>query len=238
MSYILEALRKSEQDRQRAAAPGLATLHVDTLPEPGHPAAMGALPLLAGATLVMCALVLIWSHPWRSTHSGTPGDATALPMTPPETRPRLAALHPPAAMPLPKAAHAMREGKIAAPHPPIKRSRPGPPPQATVAAAAEKPVATRAAIEPQAKPPAGSPEIVAFSELPSAVQQALPKLSVSGFVQYPGDSPGDADKRMIGIGEHLAQQGDEISPGLKVEQIASDRVVFAYKGYRFWLGVH
>jgi general secretion pathway protein B len=143
-------------------------------------------------------------------------------------------------MPPSKPVYAMREERIAAPHPSIK-SRPASShetrPQDTAAVAPEKPAAAQAESEPQAKPPGGR-EIVAFSELPLAVQQALPKLSISGFVQYPGDSPGDADKRMIGIGERLAQQGDEISPGLKVEQIAGDRVVFGYKGYRFWLGVH
>lgn len=114
-------------------------------------------------------------------------------------------------------------------------------PRQEAAPAAEKPAAAAppapVAAQSPAKAAAGAQGLLAFSELPPAIQQALPNLSISGYVQYPGDSPGDADKRMVGIGDRIVQQGDEISPGLKVEQIAGDRVIFGYKGFRFWLGV-
>jgi general secretion pathway protein B len=74
-------------------------------------------------------------------------------------------------------------------------------------------------------------DILEFSELPAAVQRALPKLAVTGYVNYAGDPPG----RMVALGDQLVREGEEVRAGLKLEQIRPNEAIFSYKGYRFRL---
>jgi general secretion pathway protein B len=236
MSYILDALKKSEQERMRGAAPTLHAIHAESLQQPrlmvGH-------YLLISAVLATAALAL-WQRPWQAE---TP-QVAFLPAPPPrsEPRPLLAA-----AAPSQTAVAAHRETPIAVmPKPAHPREKP----QLTetvpikekkekIVARAEPPVAAAPVTPQQAPPPkpvaemvARAPsrqEIIDISELPAAVQRGLPKLAISGYVTNPDDPAG----KMVGIGSQILGEGDEVSPGLKLEKIADTAAVFAYKGYRF-----
>ena len=65
------------------------------------------------------------------------------------------------------------------------------------------------------------------AELPSALQRELPALSVAGFIR------GEGSSSMVIVNDRLVREGDEVAPGVKLEKILNDSVVFNYKGYRF-----
>jgi general secretion pathway protein B len=65
------------------------------------------------------------------------------------------------------------------------------------------------------------------AEMPPALQQELPALSVAGFIRDEGSSS------MVIVNDRLVREGDEVAPGVKLEKILNDSLVFNYKGYRF-----
>lgn len=76
------------------------------------------------------------------------------------------------------------------------------------------------------KPPA-SREPVEFKELPTQIQDAL-SMSISMFVYSK-----NADERRMTINGSKVREGQEVSPGLRLESIVQDGGIFSYQGYRF-----
>ncbi len=72
-----------------------------------------------------------------------------------------------------------------------------------------------------------------LAELPVAIQQDLPPMSVSVHAYS-----ARAGERLVGINSRLLHEGDEVAPGLKLEQITPDGMILSYKGYTFRRGVH
>ena len=48
---------------------------------------------------------------------------------------------------------------------------------------------------------------------------------------------GNPRDRLVGINNRMLREGDEAAPGLKLEQITPDGLIFGYKGYSFRRGV-
>jgi general secretion pathway protein B len=90
----------------------------------------------------------------------------------------------------------------------------------TVAAPETKGAAMAASVEPVRKTPAAS-------DAPAAPQSPLPPITVGGFIREDGSSG------LVMVNERLVREGDEVLPGLKVEKIHNESVVFNYKGQRF-----
>ena len=80
---------------------------------------------------------------------------------------------------------------------------------------------------------ASQPPVVNMADLPVAIQQQLPAMSISVHAYS-----GKPDERLVGINGRLLHEGDEVAPGLKLEQITPDGMILSYKGYRFHHGVH
>ena len=80
--------------------------------------------------------------------------------------------------------------------------------------------------------PAVSP-VMAMNDLPVAIQQELPPMSISvhAYAAKPAE-------RLVGINNRLLREGDEVAPGLRLEQITPGGMVLGYKGYSFRRGVH
>jgi general secretion pathway protein B len=106
-------------------------------------------------------------------------------------------------------------------------------PQDAVAAAS-----TKAAAMPEQPPSTAAADsapaqyVVSFAELPLALQQELPAMTISVHA-YSGN-PRD---RLVGINSRMLREGDYVVPGLKLEQITSEGMIFGYKGYSFRRGV-
>lgn len=206
MSYILEALKKAEQERVRGVAPTLHTVNVEPFREPRRPGRY-----LLAVALLSAVGVAGWLQPWRSEKGGVTVRAPA----PVAERERSVPPVQPAA-----------QGKVAK----GATDRAAPVGGGSAPAAAARPPALP---KPQALPRAASEQdILDYSELPVAVQRALPKLAVSGYVNYSGEPSG----RMVALGDQLVREGEEVRAGLKLEQIRLNEVVFSYKGYRFRVG--
>lgn len=71
-----------------------------------------------------------------------------------------------------------------------------------------------------------------ISELPTNIRGSIPKLSVSMLI-YSKNAP----DRWININGSKRREGQEISTGLKLEEITPDGAFFSYQGHRFFKGV-
>ena len=72
-----------------------------------------------------------------------------------------------------------------------------------------------------------------MTELPVEVQRDLPAMHV--MVHAYSARPTD---RLVGINNKLLHEGDEVAPGLKLEQITPEGMILNFKGQVFRRGVH
>ena len=243
MSYILDALRKSDQQRQRGAAPTLLAGQA-TAVAPRQPAFL-AYGLLA-AVLVGAGMVIGWLRPWQPEQAA-PGSAELVAAKPLESTPRQPPPAPSEMAPQPKPelqvqnatppAHASPAPARVPTKPQLPaRAKPktdGTPreadaavPRKTAAPAPEQPVGTAAADAARVQ------TVISMAELPHSVQQELPAMTISVHA-YSGN-PGD---RLVGINNRMLREGEYVVPGLRLEQITRDGMIFGYKGYSFRRGV-
>jgi len=75
-------------------------------------------------------------------------------------------------------------------------------------------------------------KVLAMSELPPAIQQEIPPLSIS--VHAYSSKPAD---RIVGINDKLLREGGIVPPGLTLDEVTPDGMVFSFKGYRFKRGL-
>jgi general secretion pathway protein B len=134
MSYILDALRKSEQQRQQGAAP-LARLAQAA--EPAAPARARSLSGLAAVLLIGAGIAIGWLRPWQAG-PGLPAEAVA---SVPVAAPVTAVAPPPAAEMVPADPPAAPE--VASTAPPAPPARPGDDTATAVASRSELPAAIR-----------------------------------------------------------------------------------------------
>lgn len=248
MSYILEALADSEKARlQIAAAP-----RYSLLPAVGEETPRSRVwpYLLAGALLVNAAVLQLWLRP---AAPGGEAAANAAELAPREVRlplSRAPHVHEPRALPAPAAANpAASRVQDGAPMPlqkpaakiVAKRKAEGvvaataatAPVAASVATSVRMPAATVAAAAPapavplSAAPAPAAPASASGSELPPARRPELPALAVAGFIR------GEDSISMVIVNDRLVREGDEVAPGVKLEKIAGDSLLFNYRGYRF-----
>ena len=255
MSYILDALRKSDQQRQRGAAPTLLAGQA-TAVAPKQPAFL-AYGLLA-AVLVGAGMVIGWLRPWQTEQAAPLANVAAA--KPPEASMRQSApvrteiVAAPA--PEPQVQSATQATQIApAPGPVPVPVRAIPPASATTPVKSQSPasagaealgkpqddvaaVSRKAAAVPQqplgtaAADSAQAQNVISMAELPLALQQELPAMTISVHA-YSGN-PGD---RLVGINNQMLREGQYVVPGLKLEQITPDGMILGYKGYSFRRGV-
>ena len=251
MSYILDALRKSDQQRQRGAAPMTLTAQA-TVVAPKQP--VFSLNALLVVVLVGAGIVIGWLRPWQPEQpvpSPQPIALKPLASKPLASIPRIAA---PAPLPvLPEKAEKSehepppRDSTSAAQsaHPSggtaVKQVAPAlakteiPPSPSKAVAGAPKEAATPMPDKPTVTDLADADlehGVMALTELPASILQEIPNLSISlhGYASNPKD-------RLVMINDKLLRQGEFLAPGLRLEQITPDGVVISYKKYRFHRGV-
>ena len=233
MSYILDALRRAEADRQRGAVPGLQD-QPQPLPAPAAAPADGprrtGLWALAGAGLLAAGGAAAWW--WWLKLPGpapvavmTPAPATAppAPVTPvaPAAAPVPVAPAPAVVSSMPAVAAAPAPASPALVLPPI-------PPQPAEPAAPAEPAKKPAPRPAVAAAPAPAPDAVRRQDLPENVRQQLPALTVAGATY--SENP---RYRMVIINGQVVQEGDTAAPGVVLETIRQKEVVLRAQGYRF-----
>lgn len=220
MSYILEALKKAQAERQLGSAP---TIHAMPIQAPVAGQAAGSrTPLwiaLACAVVLMAGGAVAW---WRQGPPVAPAvlavqpvlpEAPAMPVTPVQV----------AAAPLP----------VAQPAPPPRPVVP--PPRAPVARAVPAPAPVARVPAPPVTPPAPVAEAAAPEEnlpfmhqLPEPQQRDVPKVSFGGYMY--SKNPAD---RLLLIDKVLRHEGEEVAPGLILEQLQPKAAVMNYRGTRY-----
>lgn len=239
MSYILDALRRADAERERGAVPNI---HAQPFQGPSNdnesprttpPWLWIALALLAAAVLALGWKLFASDPPRDQVAAVTPvapapaptPASSATPSMPPS--PSLTSATPPPP-PLPVPLQPVQPLPITPPTPASRAA--AAPSKATSKPIARAEAAPAAATTPSpASAPASAVErIYAVSELPEEVRRSLPALPIGGAMY----SKNAADRMLI-VGGQILHEGDTIAPDLKLEQIRLKSAVFRYKAYRY-----
>lgn len=210
MSFILDALKKSEIERQRQTVPGL----MDTR----SPTRRNRLPLWAaalGALLVVNLLALTWVLMHRRSAAAAPGPAVAVAAKPATAPPPAAHFSPLDAAP------------EYAPEIPVPFAADQRPASHETAPAAHRPDPL---LSEANDPPENQEILPSISELNLTGAQALPELHLDVHVYATKPS-----ERFVYINMRKYHEGSVLQEGPKVERIRRDGVVLDYQGLRFIL---
>lgn len=212
MSYILDALRRADAERERGGVPGL---HTQAMPETGDDDApaprRGLAPwqwLAIGLTGGL-AVAVAWT--WRGDEAPPPAP-TPLPVQPAPAPPTAAVPSLPA--PPPAAPQAAPVAPVA-----IAPMRAAPPP-------ASAPTA------PLAAAPAAPQRVGSLAELPPDARAGLPPLAFGGSIY--SSTPAN---RLLIVNGQLMHEGDALAPGVMLEQIRPKAAVLNIRGQRYEIGL-
>ena len=253
MSYILDALRRadSERERERSAVPGLHTQAVGGADaDTEAPANPWKWPIAATFVALLGLVAWLWlgraeapepaasrAPPATAGPLATPplapaaAPAVALPTAVPAAVPAIApaVAPPPAARPTPTSSTSASPASASARDPaaPAVRKPPAP-----LASAKASPTAAAGSAAAAAKPTAKASEpevkISTLSELPDEVRRELPAITVGGSIYSKS-----AANRMLVINGQVFHEGDELAPTLVLEQIRPKSAVLKFKTYRY-----
>jgi len=237
MSFILDALKKSESDRQRQSGPALFEVKV-TPPKPRFP--YWALAL--AALLVINIVIGAWVFLRRPASAPAAQNATApAPATPSSATLPLAAAEPPAG-------HAAPAAAIAVPPAP----QPGAPTTTNTASRTEPVLSASeskdAPLNPDDYEPAVAPGKEALAQRGARVRSG----TESGLVSY-ADAASNPDlhlpvlridlhvyaanpqERFVLINMHRLHEGDPLPEGGRVESITPEGAIVSFRGSKFFL---
>jgi general secretion pathway protein B len=227
MSLILDALKKSEQERRRDKGPDLQTIHQPAvIRAPQRSYTLLWIALLLGAN---AAVVAYWWQQ-RSTAVATatpivasPANAAAVAPLKPESTPRLGE----------QAVAASQSGTS-----PLLTSQEAAqstaPSTSQANAGAEYTRITPAgsAIANTSSAPASAMRTEEVDELPDDVRNNLPAMTFSFHVYS-----SNPQQRTIIINNRRMREGEEVSSGLQLQEITEDGVVLLYAQHRIHIGV-
>lgn len=253
MSFILDALRKSEHERQRQLGPSIAELPVARPAPRVPPWVWVALAALLTLNIAVVAWFLTRPSPAPLTQPVVAAPAPALPSpapTPAAATPAPAAAPTSAAAAPAQAAPGPASAPLAESAPrPVETARPPAPAMREVRPLAEEalaepvfgaptfaaPAAPDPALLPVPPPPSPRPAPVAagvptIDQLPPQATAGLPPLSVSLHIY--SSQPA---QRAVFINGTRYREGDGLPGGAVLREITPDGAVIAYGGQRFLL---
>jgi general secretion pathway protein B len=238
MSYILEALKKAQAERQLGNAP---TIHAPVAAATPAPTLVRK-PLVAGAgvgALLAATGLFMWHQQPARVRDAAPAAPVAAVVPAAVNKPARAPVPKLPAVEKPAPALAASSGQVAL----VGRADP----PAKPAAAPDVPAVAKPAVAAAARPavaaavPAPTPTVVAaapsaapddgvrgLNELPEAVRRDLPKVAFGGYMY----SPNPAD-RLVLVDNVLRREGEEVAPGLVLEKLLPKGAVMSYRGYRY-----
>jgi general secretion pathway protein B len=252
MSYILEALKKAQAERQLGNAP---TIHAPQAQAAQPGVAASRKPLFiglgAGALVVALGGLLVWHRAPAPVSLAPPAGGAAVPATAGQGQGQAAsapagasraAAAPPAA-----AGSAVNTLEVSAP--PVPEPAPARAAHAAEApahavpsgagrAGGDAPSATAAARAPATAPavpapaPAAAPAVEDslpyLSQLPDTIQRDIPRVSFGGYMY----SANPADRLLL-VDKALRHEGEEVAPGLVLERLLPKAAVMNFRGIRY-----
>lgn len=243
MSYILEALKKAQAERQLGSSP---TLHAPTLQSAEQAASGGrlkapmVLALLGMAAVigVLLTLVLRSADPVAPVPVVVaPAPQAQLPQQPvaaPAPAPQPVLASQPTPLPAPVADLPPSVAKLAKASAPEAQAQASAPAQAgagtapTPASAQAPGTAMTAATAPAKSTAAPEEPVMNLRDLPEPIQRSVPQVTVGGYIY--SKNPAD---RLLLVDKVLRHEGEEVAPGLTLEKLQPKEAVFNYKGYRY-----
>lgn len=236
MSYILEALKMSEQSRQQRTASAQYSLlpMVDTGTETwGHRHrywVVAALALNGLALAILLRPVAIETVQTGMTSQKVLTDVVSPASVSDSMSTVASAMTPVPAIP----------AAAISPEVPIRASgtaRPSasPPPEQALGTVSNNQARTarlpanRTHTTIQSSPTTSEPaqtEPTPSAGIPASIQKQLPPITVAGIIH-------DGANNLVIVNDKLLHEGDEVSPGLKLEKIRDSSVELSFKGYRF-----
>ena len=208
MSYILEALKKAQAERQLGSVP---TIDAAPLYSSAGPAPLNKLLWLALLVLALLLGLLLWRQMALPPTVAQASLASA-PLAQANAQPAAAKVVPKVVEAVPKAV-AQAQVKVprqAAVVKPLPQPQPQPQPQ------------------PSAPVVAPEPAVPALRELPEPIQRQIPVIAIGGYIY--SKNPAD---RLLLIDKSLRREGDELAPGLMLEKLQPAAAIFNYRGYRY-----
>jgi len=243
MSYILDALKKSEAKRGNApiaaSAPVIAAPTKSKLQRMFVLLAFIILALLAGWMLAQWQQTAQQVHEDIAPRSAIPSPATPSaappspaspsPATPSPATPSPATPTPAKPNPLP-ALSQLKQVPVHIEHnAPMFTSLTAAPPS-TTAKHIVAPVDQHSAVEGSRIN--GNSPIVSLRSLPIAQQQMMPVINIEGHIY-----DADPSARMVIINGKVRKEKQMISAGLRLQEITADGVILQYKGTLYRMGV-
>jgi general secretion pathway protein B len=237
MSYILEALKKAQAERQLGNAP---TIHAPApsyaAPRAGQGAQRRYLALGVGVVVVAAAVALLWPRfaGEQPVRLATVTPPAVVPVTAPATVPATA----PVATPAPPAAVILAPAPVVPPAPaPVAevrpvRVKPAPAPVVSTASSSPQPPAQQREAAPApatvAPQPVGDDQLRTLQQLPDTLQREIPKVAFGGYIYSP--TPGES---LLLVDKMLRREGEEVAPGLVLERLTPKAAVMNYRGTRY-----
>lgn len=228
MSYILDALRKSERQRQVGEVPRVHTVQESYSAEPAR-----RNPWILVAVLAILANIGVGGWLWWQHQQSTDGVAPDTSNTPVSAQQPSAASSAPAAAPNPSPALSPPPATQ-----PVLAPRRASPPATTSLPAAAAPeldeIVVFESLEQPSAPPAPAadryPDLVDISQLSGPLHLAMLALELNVHVYDPSPS-----QRFVLINMKRYAEGHALPQGPVIEEITPDGVVLAYQGQRFLL---
>ncbi|MFO7813774.1 MAG: general secretion pathway protein GspB [Pelovirga sp.] len=230
MSFILDALKKSEHKRRAEAGESSAPLfEISEKKIITRRRSLQLLLIFLLLGILLLLTVLVWQGPWNVTdRSGLPEIVIAEPSASASATQDQVATPAPAAQPQedvePTSQSSVAEpgeGAANVPDPSAVFTQPTPVPDQVPPA---EPVTTTA-------PEAVEDRIYPISDLPVEVRRRLPELQMALHAY----NAADADASLVQINGRLVREGAQIAEDLTVDEITSDGAVLRSGRYRFLL---
>lgn len=214
MSYILDALRRADAERERGAVPGLHSQPATPAPAAPSPVPRRGPWIVAAAVLAVVALGgAVW---WSAQRPAAP--AVVVAQAPAPATARVDTPPPPAAA---------SAGVEAVPR--VGPPRIVTPPAVTAEAPARRPAAAMPTPAPATPATAAVAErVIPIDQLPAEQRRSLPQLSIGGAIY--SDQPA---ARMLLVGGQLLHEGDTAAPGVTLERIGPRSAVLRWRELRY-----
>lgn len=217
MSYILEALKKAEAERRGEVGHAVRAPQIASMPA-RRPAWRAPWPWIAASGVLVAVAAALWLVPKKDSQPSVQrAEAPARPalVIPPLEAAAPSAQEEPASAPTkPKEQLAKKPAEKKQPKQPLKQE----------SAQADKP----SDIADAKKASQLEMPVPTLRELPEQIQREIPPLSIGGYL-YSGNK---ADRTVL-INKRLLHEGDEVAPGLVLESMLPNGMVFNYRGYRY-----
>ena len=238
MSYILDALRRADAERERGGVPSLHTQQYGALPGDDNEPRPPRLLLTVIVVLVLALGSAVAWNLWGGRDAAPRGAAqTGVLTTPPVPATTTAPVAPPPLAVTTPTASVVVTSPLPSPATPSPVANPAPAgdgPEArrrllaaAAAMKAERRGAARAATSRPAPGPAPSSATGSSpGKLPDALRRELPALTFGG-ASYSKDPA----SRMVIFNGRVFHEGDVIAPDLVLQQIRNKAAIFSYKGF-------